>query len=92
MTQAGKQSRFVKPLMLPVAQMSTGGTLLQEQVDLLQRAVSRNSERMTIESLAQDAVRRLADAYKAGDYARAAEITREICRLEVYLARRGFIL
>ena len=73
-----------------VGTMSTGSVVMQEQIALLQRAAARNSERMTVESLARDAVRRLADAYKSGDFQRAAEITREICRLEVYLSKRGF--
>jgi hypothetical protein len=57
----------------------------------VQIGAARHAERATIEALAQDAVRRLADAYEAGDFQRAAEITREICRLEIYLSRRGFL-
>ena len=65
--------------------------LLRSQITELQINASRQSERATIEALALDAVRRLADAYKANDWKRAAEITREICRLESYLIRRGLI-
>jgi hypothetical protein len=65
--------------------------LLRSQITELQINASRQSERATIEALALDAVRRLADAYKANDWQRAAEITREICRLEAYLIRRGLV-
>jgi hypothetical protein len=71
-----------------VAPMHTGSIVMQQQIAIIQTAVARQSERATIEALAQDAVRRLADAYKANDWQRAAEITREICRLEVYLSKR----
>jgi hypothetical protein len=71
--------------------MSTGSIIMQEQIRAVQIGAARHAERATIEALAQDAVRRLADAYKANDWQRAAEITREICRLEVYLQKRGFI-
>jgi hypothetical protein len=74
-----------------VGAVSTGSVVMQEQIALLQRAAARNSERMTVEALAQDATRRLADAYRANDWQRAAEITREICRLEIYLSKRGFV-
>jgi len=71
--------------------MSADSALLREQITLLQKAAARHSEHITVEALPQDAVRRLADAYKAGDFMRAAEITREICRLEIYLSKRGFV-
>jgi hypothetical protein len=74
-----------------VAPMHTGSVVLQQQLVAVQYAASRQSERATIEALALDAVRRLAAAYKANDFQKAAEITREICRLEVYLSKRGFV-
>jgi hypothetical protein len=70
--------------------MSTGSVVMQYKIRALQISAARQAERATIEALSQDAVRRLAEAYKAGNWERAAEITREICRLEAYLCRRGF--
>jgi hypothetical protein len=71
--------------------MSTGSIIMQEQIRAVQIGAARHAERATIEALAQDAVRRLAEAYQANDWQRAAEITREICRLEVYLSKRGLV-
>ena len=73
-----------------LAGSSDGAVILQEQLRAVQVGAARHAERATIEALAQDAMRRLAEAYKAGDHKRAAEITREIVRLEVYLSKRGF--
>jgi hypothetical protein len=70
---------------------SAGSIIMQEQLRAVQIGAARHAERATIEALAQDAVRRLADAYKANDWQRAAEITREIVRLELYLSKRGFV-
>src|SRR5262245_31804638 len=70
---------------------STGTVVMQEQLRAVQIGAARRGERHTIEVLAPDAVRRLADAYKAGDFQKQAEIMREIVRLEFYLMKRGFV-
>jgi hypothetical protein len=70
--------------------MSTGSMAVAYQIRALQISAERRAERATIEALSKDAVQRLAEAYQAGNWQRAAEITRELCRLEVYLSRRGF--
>jgi hypothetical protein len=70
--------------------MSAGSVVLKEQLRAVQIGAARHSERMTVEALAQDSVRRLAEAYQANNWQRAAEILREICRLEIYLSKRGF--
>jgi len=67
-----------------------GAILLHQHITQLEINAARQAERATIETLLQDAVRRLAEAYEASNWQRAAEITREICRLESYLSRRGF--
>ena len=73
-----------------VVPMHTGSMILQDQIAALQEAAARHAERTAIEALAQDAVRRLADAYRAGDFQKQAEIMREIVRLEFYLMKRNF--
>jgi hypothetical protein len=65
--------------------------LLHQQVTQLEINAARQAERATIEALCQDAMRRLTEAYKTSNWQRAAEITREILRLEVYLSKRGLI-
>jgi hypothetical protein len=65
--------------------------LLRQQITQLEINASRQAERATIEALCQDAMRRLTEAYQTGNWQRAAEITREILRLEVYLSRHGFV-
>ena len=53
------EATFAEACDLAGGTMSTGAVILQEQVALLQAAAMRQSERATIEALAQDAMRRL---------------------------------
>jgi len=93
--QANGHDKAAEPISLcdavEAAAMDTGSVVLREQVAAMQAAAARHAERQTVEALAQDAVRRLADAIRAGDFQKQAEITREIVRLEFYLSKRGFV-
>jgi hypothetical protein len=65
--------------------------VLRAQITELQISAARQAERVTVEALVQDAMRRYVEAMKAGNHRLAVEATREILRLEIYLSRRGFV-
>ena len=71
--------------------MSTGGAVLREHINVIQTAVARHQERVTVETLIQDAMKRYADGLAASDFKKVVEAAREIMRLEIYLSRRGFV-
>jgi dsRNA-specific ribonuclease len=68
-----------------------GAIILRSQLTELQVTAARKAERATIETLAQDAMRRYVEAMQKGDYKTVVEAAREIIRLEIYLSRRGFV-
>ena len=79
-------------ILLPDAvDVAEGSAVLQGQINVIQTAVARHAERHTIELLAKDAVRRLADAYRENNFQKQAEIVRELLRLELYLQKRGLV-
>jgi hypothetical protein len=78
---------------IPLAdsEAAKGAIILRSQLTELQLATARQAERATIETLAQDAMRRYVEAMQKGDYKTVVEAAREIIRLEIYLSRRGFV-
>jgi hypothetical protein len=79
------------PLLSDSIEAAHGAIILKQQVTELQVTAARNAERLTIETLTQEAMRRYVEAMKAGDHRAAIEATREILRYEIYLSRRGFV-